>query len=130
MVTELEKQLIQIGQRITDGTASYDDLVTLQSYKREILEMCDIQLAEQAGITEEEWNKGELNPALSYKEDFIKLEINNDQEGNVFCKIEVEDGSNVVITEPELLGLIKILKDNKEEIENYFHEFDRINPKD
>ena len=122
MVTELEKQLIQIGQRITDGTASYGDLATLQSHKREVLEMGDIQLAEQAGITEEEWNKGELNPALSYEEDFIKLEIDNDQEGNAFCKIEVEDGSNVVITEPELLGLMRILKDNKEEIESYFHE--------
>ena len=35
MVTELEKKLIQIGQRITDGTASYEDLTTLQRHKRE-----------------------------------------------------------------------------------------------
>ena len=122
MVTELQKELIQIGQRITDGKASWHDLATLQAHKQEVLNMGDIVLCEQAGITEEEFNKGELNPDLSYEEQFVKLEINSDDEGNAFCKIEVEDGSNVVITEPELLGLMKILTDNREEIENYFHE--------
>lgn len=62
MVTELEKELIQIGQRITDGTADYKDLFILQSHKQEVLDMGDIRLCEQAGITEEEYNKGELNP--------------------------------------------------------------------
>ena len=122
MVTDLEKELIQIGQRITDGKASWDDLATLQSHKKEVLEMGDIVLCEQAGITEEEFNKGELNPDLSYEEDFIKLEIDHDDEGNAFCTIEVEDGSKLVITEPELMGLKKIFDNNFVEISAYFHD--------
>ena len=51
MVTELEKELIRIGQKITDGTASYEDLFVLQSNKQAVLEMGDIKLCEQAGIT-------------------------------------------------------------------------------
>ena len=122
MVTELQKELIQIGQRITDGKASYEDLAILQSHKKEVLEMGDIVLCEQAGITEEEFNKGELNPDLSYKEDFIKLEIDNDGEGNAFCTIEVEDGSKLVVTEPELMGLKRIFDNNFAEISEYFHD--------
>ena len=122
MVTELEKQLIQIGQRITDGTADYDDLFTLQSHKREVLEMGDIVLCEQAGITEEEYNKGELNPDLFYQEDFISLGIDNDQEGNALCTIKLDDGQELTITEDELLNLRKILNENFDEIQEYFHQ--------
>ena len=122
MVTELEKQLIQIGQRITDGTADYDDLFTLQSHKREVLEMGDIRLCEQAGITEEEYNKGELNPELSYKENFVTLEIDQDYEGNAFCTIKLDDEQKLTVTEFELLNLKKILDDNITEINEYFEQ--------
>jgi hypothetical protein len=120
MVTELEKQLIQIGQRITDGTASYDDLFTLQSHKREVLEMGDVRLCEQAGITEEEYNKGELNPELSYKEDFIRLEIDQDYEGNAFCTVKLDDNQELTLTQLELLNLKRILDNNITEISEYF----------
>ena len=122
MVTELQKELIQIGQRITDGTADYDDLVTLQSHKQEVLDMGDIVLCEQAGITEEEYNRGELNPDLFYEEDFISLGIEHDDEGNALCTIKIDDGQELTLTEDELLNLMKILKENKEEIEDYFHQ--------
>lgn len=122
MVTELEKELIQIGQKITDGTCSYGELAYLQDHKQEVLDMGDITLCEQAGITEEEYNNGKLNPDLFYKEDFITLGIDTDKDGNAHCKIEVEDGENLVITECELNGLIRILTDNKEEIQEYFHD--------
>ena len=118
MVTELQKELIQIGQRITDGTADYDDLVTLQSHKQEVLDMGDIVLCEQAGITEEEFNKGELNPDLFYQEDFISLGIEHDSEGNALCTIKIDDGQELTLAEDELLNLMKILKENKEEIED------------
>lgn len=122
MVTELEKKLIQIGQRITDGTASYDDLFTLQSHKQEVLDMGDLLLCEQAGITEEEYDKGELNPDLFYQEDFISLGIDNDHEGNALCTIKIDDGQELTITEDELLNLYTILKENISEIQEYFNQ--------
>ena len=122
MVTDLEKELIQIGQRITDDKASYEDLATLQSHKKEVLEMGDIVLCEQAGITEEEFNKGELNPELLFKENFIRLEIDQDYEGNAFCTIKLDDEQKLTITEDELLNLRKILNENFDEIQEYFHQ--------
>ena len=123
MITELEKKLIQIGQKITDGTASYEDLAILQSHKRKVLEMGDIVLCEQAGITEEEYNKGELNPDLSYEENFIRLEIDNNGEDIALCKIVLDDNQSLVITEDELHNLKKILDNNYPEIQEYFHRF-------
>ena len=120
MVTELQKELIRIGQRITDGTASYDDLVKLQSHKQEVLNMGDIVLCEQAGITEEEYNKGELNPELSYSADFIRLEIDHDGEGNAHCTIRLDDNQTLTLTQYELLNLRNILNENIEEIKEYF----------
>ena len=122
MVTNLQRKLIQIGQRITDGTADYDDLATLQAHKQEVLDMGDIVLCEQAGITEEEYNRGKLNPDLFYEEDFISLGIEHDSEGNPMCTIEIDDGQKLTVTEPELVGLMIILKEHKEEIEDYFHQ--------
>ena len=123
MITELDKKLIQIGQKITDGTASYEDLAILQSHKRKVLEMGDIVLCEQAGITEEEYNKGELNPDLSYEENFIRLEIDNNGEDIALCKIVLDDNQSLVITEDELHNLKKILDNNYPEIQEYFHRF-------
>lgn len=120
MTTELERQLIQIGQRITDGTASYDDLATLQSHKREVLEMGDIVLCEQAGITEEEFNKGELNPDLTYDKGIIKLEIEDNGERNSLCRIVLEGEQKLVINCYELLELRDILNENIEELKEYF----------
>ena len=122
MVTELEKELIQIGQKITDGTCSYGELAFLQDHKQEVLDMGDITLCEQAGITEEEYNNGKLNPDLFYKGNFITLGIDTDKDGNAHCKIAVEDGEHLVLTECELTELIRILTDNKEEIQEYFHQ--------
>ena len=73
-------------------------------------------------ITEEEYNRGELNPDLFYEEDFISLGIEHDDEGNALCTIKIDDGQELTLTEDELLNLMKILKENKEEIEDYFHQ--------
>ena len=121
MVTDLERQLIQIGQRITDGTASYDDVVTLQSHKREVLKMGDIVLCEQAGITEEEFNKGELNPDLYYKETMIRVSIDENLDGGAFCSIILDDKQKLVIAEGELMELMKIFEENKAEIIEYLN---------
>lgn len=120
MVTELQEELIRIGKAIEEGNCSYGELAFLQDHKQEVLEMGDIRLCEQAGITEEEYNKGELNPELSYKENFIRLEIDNDGEGNPSCTIKLDDGDELTLTQFELLNLKKILDNNITEINEYF----------
>lgn len=118
----MNKELLEIKKSIEDENISYAEISYLQSHKQEVLNTGDIELAQWAGITEEEFNNGELNPDLSYEEDFIKLDISSDEEYNAMCVIKIDDGQELAITEPELLGLMKILKDNKEEIQEYFHE--------
>ena len=121
-MTTLREELIEIGQKITEGTCTYGELAYLQEHKQAVLNMGDITLCEQAGITEEEYNKGELNPDLSYEDDFVKLNIDSDDEGNTICDIILDDGQHLTLTEPELLGLRRILMNNFSEIEEYFHE--------
>lgn len=118
----LIEELIEIGQKIDKGECSYGELAYLQDHKQAVLNYGDIRLCEQAGITEEEYNNGKLNPDLSFEEDFIKLEIENDEEGNALCTIEIDDGQKLTITEDELIGLKRILTDHYSEIEEYFEQ--------
>ena len=118
----LIEELIEIGQKIDRGECSYGELAYLQDHKQAVLNYGDIRLCEQAGITEEEYNNGKLNPDLSFKEDFIKLEIDKDDEGNALCTIEIDDGQTLTITEYELKGLKRILSNHYSEIEDYFEQ--------
>ena len=76
---------------------------------------------------QEEFNKGELNPDLSYKEDFISLDLNQDEEYNPLCTITIEDGQELILTPFELIGLKNILTNNFQEIQEYFKECNRKN---
>lgn len=64
MEKELQEELIRIGKAIEEGNCSYSELAFLQDHKQEVLEIGDIGLCEQAGITEEEYNNGKLNPNM------------------------------------------------------------------
>ena len=121
----LIEELIEIGQKIDKGECSYGELAYLQDHKQAVLNYGDIRLCEQAGITEEEYNNGKLNPDLSFEEDFIKLEIDKDGEGNALCTIGIDDGQTLTITEYELKGLKRILTDHYSEIEDYFEQLDK-----
>ena len=118
----LIEELIEIGHKIDKGECSYGELAYLQDHKQAVLNYGDIRLCEQAGITEEEYNNGKLNPDLSFEEDFIKLEIDQDGEGSAFCTIEIDDGQKLTITEEELKGLKRILDYHYSEIEEYFEK--------
>ena len=61
MEKELQEELIRIGKAIEEGNCSYSELAFLQDHKQEVLEIGDIGLCEQAGITEEEYNAGKLS---------------------------------------------------------------------
>lgn len=57
----ITKELERIRKMIDDEEdLSYSELLFLQDHQKEIMEMQDIILAEWSGITEEQWNKGEL----------------------------------------------------------------------
>lgn len=126
MATELEKKLLKIGVELARGTASYEDIHFLQSHKQVVLCMGNPILCEQAGITEEEYNRGELNPDLSYDKGIIKLEVENDGEGNALCTIKLEDKQELAITEFELLELRNILNENIQELQEYFTKLDDL----
>ena len=123
-MTRLIDELIEIGKLIDEGHCSWGELAYLQSNKQAVLNYGDPHLCEQAGITEEEYNNGKLNPDLSFEEDFIKLEIDNDGEDNALCTIEIDDGQTLTITEDELLGLARILREHRTEIEEYFQQLE------
>ena len=122
MVAELQKELIEIGRKIDEGECSWGELTYLQANKQAVLNYGDAHLCEQAGITEEEYNKGELNPDLVFKESFIKLELDTANEGMAMCTITLDDGNNIVLTEDELIGLKNILTSHYSEIEEYYHQ--------
>lgn len=61
MEKELQEELIRIGKLIEEGNCSYGELAFLQDHKQEVLEIGDVRLCEQAGITEEEFNNGKLS---------------------------------------------------------------------
>ena len=122
MVTELQKELIEIGRKIDEGKCSWGELAYLQANKQAVLNYGDAHLCEQAGITEEEFNRGELNPDLVFEEDFIVMELNDDHEGSIFCTIRIDDGQELVLTEDEVKGLKRIFDHNYSEIEELYHQ--------
>ena len=61
-----------------------------------------------------------LNPDLTYNKGIIKLEVNNDGEGNPLCRIVLDDAQELVVTEFELLELRNILNENIQELQEYF----------
>ena len=123
--TEFQKELIRIGELIDEGHCSYGELAYLQSNKQAVLDIGDPHLCEQAGITEEEYNRGELNPDLLYEEDYIKLAIDNDGEGNSLCTIKIDDQQEITLTQFELMNLYDILRYNHREIEEYFEQVNK-----
>jgi hypothetical protein len=80
MEKELQEELIRIGKAIEEGNCSYGELAFLQDHKQEVLEIGDIRLCEQAGITEEEFNNGKLNPNMEKAQALAK-----------FLEISIED---------------------------------------
>lgn len=118
----MENKLEEIKESIQDECISQGEIAYLESHKQEVLDSGDIELCQWAGITEEEYNKGELNPDLSYQEDFIGLDIEQDDVGNALCTIRLDNGQELTITEDELLNLRKILNENFDEIQEYFHQ--------
>lgn len=61
MNRDLRKELTRIKNDIyNEVDLSYDELAFLQSNHEAVLEYGDIRLAETAGISEAEWNRGEL----------------------------------------------------------------------
>lgn len=123
-MTRLIDELIEIGKLIDEGHCSYGELAYLQANKQAVLNYGDPHLCEQAGITEEEYNRGELNPDLLYEENYIKLEIDNDGECNAMCTISIDDGSNITLTSFELENLMLILREHRTEIEDYFQQLE------
>ena len=121
-MARLIDELIEIGKLIDEGHCSYGELAYLQANKQAVLDYGDMHLCEQAGITEEEYYNGKLNPDLSYQEDVIGLDIEQDDVGNALCTIRLDDGQELTITEDELLNLRKILNENFDEIQEYFHQ--------
>ena len=118
----LIEELIEIGHKIDEGECSYGELAYLQDHKQAVLDYGDIHLCEQAGITEEEFNNGKLNPELSFEEDFIKLELDKDEWGNVLARIILDDEKELYITEDELIGLKRIFDYHYSEIQDYFEK--------
>ena len=121
----MEQELLEIKKSIIKECVSEGEIAYLESHKQAVLNTGDILLCQWAGITEEEYNKGRLNPDLHYEEDFIELDIEDDQEGNAHCTIRIDDGQELVITEHELRGLIRILQDNHKDIEDYFEQLNQ-----
>lgn len=123
----MNTKLLEIKKSIIKECVSYEELAYLESHKQQVLNTGDIELCQWAGITEEEYNAGKLNPDLSYKEDFISLDLNQDGEYNPLCTITIEDGQELTITPFELIGLKNILTNNFQEIQEYFKECRRKN---
>ena len=123
----MNTKLLEIKKSISKGCVDYEELAYLESHKQQVLNTGDVELCQWAGITEEEYNAGKLNPDLSYKEDFISLDLNQDGEYNPLCTITIEDGQELTITPFELIGLKNILTNNFQEIQEYFEECRRKN---
>ena len=123
-MTRLIDELIEIGKLIDEGHCSWGELAYLQSNKQAVLNYGDAHLCEQAGITEEEYNNGKLNPDLSFEEDFIKLEIENDGECNAMCTIKIDDNDSLTLTSFEMVNLMTILREHHTEIEEYFQQLE------
>ena len=60
---------------------------------------------------------------LNFEEQYIRLSITNDGEGNPLCSIKLDDEQELVVTAFELEGLRKILSRNGKKIKNYFNKY-------
>ena len=61
MNAETKNELLRINQLFEDEKdVSYSELAFLEEHKQEVLDLGDIRLAERAGISEAEFNRGEL----------------------------------------------------------------------
>ena len=81
MEKELQEELIRIGKAIEEGNCSYGELAFLQDHKQEVLEIGDIRLCEQAGITEDEYNAGALNLKARALANFLEVGLEEITEG-------------------------------------------------
>ena len=78
---------------------SYSEIAYLQDHKEEIMELQDIVLAQWSGISEAEWEKGELNNEKYYVgREVILSNDTDDEELNEFTS---QYGNRVVITDIE-----------------------------
>ena len=60
-MNEITKELLRINQLFEEEKdVSYSELAFLEEHKQEVLDLGDIRLAERAGISEAEFNRGEL----------------------------------------------------------------------
>lgn len=60
---------------------------------------------------------------LLFEEDYIRLEIINDGEGNPLCSIKLDDEQELVITAFEFENLRKIMSKNGKKIKSYFNKY-------
>jgi hypothetical protein len=113
MEKELQEELIRIGKAIEEGNCSYTELAFLQDHKQEVLEIGDIRLCEQAGITEEEYNNGRLNPNMEKAQALAKfLEISIEDleipEGTELPLVVLDTGVEyMVLTEEQADEMVK-----------------------
>lgn len=120
MITRQE--LNEIKDRIEQEIVTYEDLAVLESHKQMVLNTGDVRLCEYAGITEEEFNNGRLNPDLVFEESCIRVEVEDDHEGSVFTSIVLDDEQRLTLTEHELEGLKKILTYNYNDIKDFIEQ--------
>jgi hypothetical protein len=76
----MEKELQEIKKSIQDECISQGEIAYLESHKQEVLDTGDIELCQWAGITEEEYNNGRLNPNMEKAQALAK-----------FLEISIED---------------------------------------
>ena len=101
MEQELQEELIRIGKAIEEGNCSYGELAFLQDHKQEVLEIGDIRLCEQAGITEEEYNAGALNLKARALADFLEVGLEEITEGDCYDDSLAYDGAEYMVLTDE-----------------------------
>lgn len=78
MNTEIKNELLRIKEEIEKECVSQGEIAYLESHKQEIMELGDIVLAQWAGITEAEWEEGELNTCKFCNEIYEPSELNSE----------------------------------------------------
>ena len=101
MEKELQEELIRIGKVIEEGNCSYDELAFLQDHKQEVLEIGDVRLCEQAGITEEEFNAGALNLKARALANFLEVGLEEITEGTYCDNSLACDGAEYMVLTDE-----------------------------
>lgn len=100
MNKEVKEELLRISKAIeNEESISYSEIAFLESHKEEIMELQDIVLAQWGGISEAEWNKGELNNDKFYVgREVIISGCTDDEDLNEFTS---QYGTRIVITSIE-----------------------------